>query len=206
MPRRNDFRIRSELPIPPEGHPWARVVDVEVELGDTGQLIPKGPWTVIRDGDGVEILPLTSDDQVVLVVQRRIPVGVARHIEVPQGKVGDEEPGQAGLRELREETGHAPKSGTMTKIYPWVNRFHARSDQWMHIYVARDVEKVTEEIDRDEILEILIVPFETAYQMIGQEGGIYEAATIIALQWEKIRRLEEEVARLRDRLWHNAEG
>lgn len=187
MPRNSDFQVISEVPIPAEGHPWCRVVDVEV--ADENGTVPGGPWTVVRDGDGVQVLGLTYDDQVVLVVQTRVAVGVSRHIEVPQGKVGDETSEEAGRRELFEETGF--RAGKMQQIYPLVNRFHARSDQWMHLFVANDLEKVTDQIDQSEITEVMVLPFEQAYNLIGKEGGIHEPATIILLQWLRIRRLEQ---------------
>ena len=79
--------------------------------------------------DVAVLVPITSEDEIVLVEQFRIPVQ-ARMIELPAGLVGDEEEFReedlldATNRELEEETGYraerltlltrAPSSGGMT--------------------------------------------------------------------------------------------
>jgi ADP-ribose pyrophosphatase len=79
--------------------------------------------------DVAVLVPITSEDEIVLVEQFRIPVQ-ARMIELPAGLVGDEEEFReedlldAANRELEEETGYraerltlltrAPSSGGMT--------------------------------------------------------------------------------------------
>lgn len=67
-------------------------------------------WTVVRRKRAVIIAPMTADGKLILIRQERIPVRAAIW-EVPGGQIDDEgEPTpdaleQAGLRELREETG-----------------------------------------------------------------------------------------------------
>ena len=79
--------------------------------------------------DVAVLVPITAEDEIVLVEQYRIPVQ-ARMIELPAGLVGDEEEFReenlldAANRELEEETGYradeltlltrAPSSGGMT--------------------------------------------------------------------------------------------
>ena len=79
--------------------------------------------------DVAVLVPITSEDEIILVEQFRIPVQ-ARMIELPAGLVGDEEEFReedlldAANRELEEETGYraerltlltrAPSSGGMT--------------------------------------------------------------------------------------------
>jgi ADP-ribose pyrophosphatase len=137
--------------------------------------------TIVKDGDGAEVLAITDDGKVVLVVQRRVPIGVARHIELPQGKVGNRNPFAVGQSELLEETGY--QASSWIKIYKWLDRFPARSDQWLHIFLATGLKKVSGVIDREEIIAVREIPLHDAFKLVGTDGGIYEASTVIALQW-----------------------
>ena len=96
------------------------------------RLVKQGAWEYVErvNVTGVAVLvPLTSEGEIVLVEQYRIPVG-APMVELPAGLVGDEEGLRdeqildAANRELEEETGYrarrlqvlatAPSSGGMT--------------------------------------------------------------------------------------------
>ena len=96
------------------------------------RLVKRGPWEYVErvNVTGVAVLvPLTSEGEIVLVEQYRIPVQ-ARMVELPAGLVGDEEEFRcedildAANRELEEETGYqaqqlrvltiSPSSGGMT--------------------------------------------------------------------------------------------
>lgn len=96
------------------------------------RLVKQGAWEYVErvNVTGVAVLvPLTSESEIVLVEQYRIPVG-APMVELPAGLVGDEEGFRgeqildAANRELEEETGYrarrlqvlttAPSSGGMT--------------------------------------------------------------------------------------------
>lgn len=96
------------------------------------RLVKRGAWEFVErvNVTGVAVLvPVTSDGEIVLVEQYRIPVR-APMVELPAGLVGDEEGFRgegildAANRELEEETGYrarrlqvlttAPSSGGMT--------------------------------------------------------------------------------------------
>jgi ADP-ribose pyrophosphatase len=51
----------------------------------------------------------------------------------------------------------------------------------MHLYVARDLVRGTQALDRDEVLEVVEMPFEKAMAHI-LDGTIRDAKTIIGLQ------------------------
>lgn len=96
------------------------------------RLVKRGVWEYVErvNVTGVAVLvPVTSEGEIVLVEQYRIPVR-ARMVELPAGLVGDEEGFRgedildAANRELEEETGYraqqlqvlttSPSSGGMT--------------------------------------------------------------------------------------------
>lgn len=74
----------------------------------------KGRWEYVSRSRGIRaavILAIDADDHVILVEQYRVPLG-KRCIELPAGLIGDddsspdEDPAEAGNRELEEETGY----------------------------------------------------------------------------------------------------
>jgi ADP-ribose pyrophosphatase len=88
------------------------------------------------------ILPITDDDEVVLVEQYRIPLH-APCIELPAGLVGDETEGEAphasAARELEEETGF--------RAHRWQHVGEFASSPGMvgetfHFYIARTLESI----------------------------------------------------------------
>ncbi len=79
------------------------------------ELVKDGRWEFVRRRNAsavVAITAVTPEDEVLLVEQRRLPVG-APVIELPAGLVGDEDAGEdlliAANRELDEETGWTAK-------------------------------------------------------------------------------------------------
>lgn len=80
------------------------------------ELIKDGRWEYVRRRTAsavVVIIAVTPADELLLVEQRRVPVG-ASVIELPAGLVGDEDAGEdilvAANRELDEETGWTAKN------------------------------------------------------------------------------------------------
>jgi ADP-ribose pyrophosphatase len=79
------------------------------------ELVKEGRWEFARRTTAsavVAIIAVTPADEILLVEQRRVPVG-ASVIELPAGLVGDEDAGEdiliAANRELDEETGWTAK-------------------------------------------------------------------------------------------------
>jgi 8-oxo-dGTP pyrophosphatase MutT (NUDIX family) len=77
----------------------------ECRLPD-GRVMPR--YYVMEFFDWVNVVPITADGQIVLVEQYRHGAGEV-FLEIPGGglQTADEDPGQAGRRELMEETGYA---------------------------------------------------------------------------------------------------
>ena len=84
-----------------------RMRDDECELPD-GRVMPH--YYVIEFADWVNVLPITTDGQVIAVEQFRHGSDLV-HLEIPGGSLDPrtgETPETAGSRELLEETGYAP--------------------------------------------------------------------------------------------------
>ena len=132
----------------------------------------------VRHPGSTAIVPLTDGRRVVMTRQYRHAVREYL-LEVPAGTM---EPGEPPLecarRELEEETGMAP--GRMHSL----GRIHilpSYSDEVIHLYLARDLTRSTQRLDRDEIIELETHPLSRLMEMI-DDGRITDALTILCLQ------------------------
>lgn len=124
------------------------------------------------------VVPLLDDGRVILVRQFRYPVG-QEFIEVPAGKLDfkGEPPEHVAHRELEEE------SGWQAETLEPLGAFHMGigfSNEVIHCYLATGLREVGSNLDGDEFLEVLFVPFEQAVEMVSN-GEITDAKTAVAL-------------------------
>ena len=131
---------------------------------------------VIHSG-GVCVVPLTADNEVIMVRQFRYAFGEPL-LEIPAGKLETgEDHYSAALRELSEETGAAcPKLEYLGVCYPSV----AYLTEKIHMYLARNLTFGKAHLDEGEFLDVERVPLDKAVQMI-MNGEIPDAKTQIAL-------------------------
>ena len=144
----------------------------EVEIGGR-----KTTREVCEHCDGVAVLPITDDGEVILVSQYRYPFGL-EILEAPAGKV---EPGEdhydCGVRELSEETGYsAKKIEYLGFAYPSPGCLTER----IHLYIARDLTEGETHPDEGEFIEVKKYKLEEALKMC-DEGKIDDAKTAILL-------------------------
>lgn len=117
--------------------------------------------------DGVSVVALTDDGEVVLVEEYR-PRQRRSFLAVPSGAVDDcERVVAAARRELREESGYA--AGQVEHVrsyYPdgWVR--HQR-----HVCVATDLEPGEQELDEGEFIEVRTLPVEAAFEAVLESGA-----------------------------------
>lgn len=126
--------------------------------------------------DGVAVIAITPDEQLVMVQQWRHPVqGVT--LELPAGMVDEgERPEQAGPRELREETGYegdAPECVGSAILNPsWQNTR-------VHAVVIRNARRAGDkELDDAEDTRVHCVPLARVRRMVA--AGEIDSATTIA--------------------------
>lgn len=153
------------------------VDDVELANGK------KATREIIRHPGAVCVIPIDSDENVIMVKQFRYPFSEAL-LEVPAGKLElNENPLEAVKRELEEESGAVADNveyiGTM---YPSV----AILDEQIHMYLATGLTYKNAHPDDDEFLEIEKIPLKTLVDMV-MDGKIPDSKTQIAiLKAEKI--------------------
>ena len=143
-------------------------------------LLPNGAKStreVVDHDNAVVIVPVDSEDNVLLVRQYRYPVE-ATLLEAPAGIIEDsEDPDEAAQRELQEETGYASRSLTPMGGF-WSSPGFCT--EFMYAYLARDLVPSPLSPDDDEFIEVERQPISRIPQLI-RLGEIQDAKTIAAL-------------------------
>ena len=140
---------------------------------------------IIHHPGGVGIL-LIHENKLLLVQQMR-PAINQKTIEIPAGKLEyGEDPYEAGMRELNEETGFTAKD---LKLIVSMVSTPGFCDEKIWIYEAIDpsIAKVKLDCDPDEDIETLWIDLDTAQQWI-KDGKIIDAKTILAIQHALLER------------------
>ncbi len=134
-------------------------------------------WERVAHPGAVGIVPLLETGEVLMVRQYRHAVrGVL--LEIPAGKLDPGEPPlECAHRELEEEVGM--KAGEMVKLAEFFNS-PGYSDEYFHLYLARDLTPGKADPEADEFLEIERLRLEEAPKLIAG-GDITDAKSIIGL-------------------------
>ncbi len=142
----------------------------------------KGIREVVRHPGAVCVIPVTDEGEVIFVNQFRYAIGRVT-IEVPAGKLEKgEDPTEAALRELSEETGiTAGKIESLGAIYT----SPAIIDEIIYMYIATDLKQGEQHLDEDEFVNVVKMPLSEAVDMV-MHGKIMDAKTeAIVLKAEK---------------------
>ena len=143
--------------------------------------LPNGhqaPREWIKHPGASAVIPLLPDGNIILVKQFRYPINQVT-LEIPAGKLDSEgeDPLVCAERELSEETGYtAGKIWKLAKIATTVGF----SNEWIHIYAAKDLKSGKQHPDEDEFINYLKVPLQEAIKMV-DEGKIFDSKSVIAI-------------------------
>ena len=148
-------------------------------------LLPNGHTStreVVDHPGGVGILALDGQGNALLVSQFRYPYGEVLR-EIPAGKLEyGEDPAQAAVRELREETGAAAgRFESLGEIYP----SPGYCGEIIRMYLARDLSFGDTDPDEDEFLGLERIPFPRLVEQV-LSGEIKDAKTIAAVLKAKL--------------------
>ena len=143
----------------------------------------------IKHIGAVAVLPLTDDGKVICVRQYRYAVGQVT-LEIPAGKLDapDEDPCEATLRELREETGARCKNLTYLGTYL---ASPAILDEKINLYLARGLDFGETDPDDDEFIDVVQIPLDEMVERV-MRGEILDGKTQLAvLKVNELLRREE---------------
>ncbi len=145
----------------------------EVELSDGQHQMRE----VILHPGATALVALDNQNRILLVRQFRSAAAIIMS-EIPAGLLNiGEDPMQAAIRELQEETGYKPG-----KIEPLGGFYTAPgyTTEYIHLFAATELIESRLPADEDEFIEVDHVTLESALSMI-EQGEITDAKTIIAL-------------------------
>jgi 8-oxo-dGTP pyrophosphatase MutT (NUDIX family) len=137
------------------------------------------PFHRIRSSDWAQIIPVTKDDELVLVRQYRH--GAQRiTLEMPAGLIdAGEEPAAAALRECLEETGYRARAAVSLGV---VNPNPALFSNRLHSFYATDVEpEGAIQNTGTEVTEVVLVPVGELEGLL--VSGEIDHALVAATMW-----------------------
>ena len=152
-----------------------RIFDVTTDTVREGDKTYKRE--VVHHPGSAVIVPVFEDGSVALVRQYRHPA-VRYLLEVPAGTLNrGERPEEGAARELEEELGFV--AGNLQKLSEFfVSPGFCEEKMW--IYLATQMTPTKQQLEDDEIVEVVRLPFAQALEMI-TAGEIEDAKTIIGL-------------------------
>ena len=149
-------------------------------------VIPNGARAtreVCLHNGAVCVVPITDKGEIIMERQFRYPFDEVIW-EIPAGKLdeGEYDHLEAAKRELREETGYTAER------YTFIGEFYpspAILSENIHMYIATGLTKGEQELDEDEFLDIVRVPFDDVVKMIA-ENQIKDGKTQTAVLKAKL--------------------
>lgn len=136
-----------------------------------------------NDGSAAIILPVTKNNNTLLVVEPRVLTKLGVGIGFPAGYIEkDEKIVDAARRELQEETGYVPKT---IKLLDSFYQDEGCLEAYNHIFLALNCEKkYSQKLDKDEYIKYFECTYDEAIELSNM-GYISGANSKLALEKSK---------------------
>ena len=117
------------------------------------------------DGSAAMVLPLTTDNKVIVVVEPRVFTDTTVSVDVPAGYIEKDETGEeAAKRELQEETGYTTDE---LKLLGKFYQDHGISAACNHYYLALNCKKKSKQkLDEEECVKQLEITIEELFYLL----------------------------------------
>lgn len=131
-------------------------------------------------GEAVVIMPITEDNELIMVQEARTPIEKIV-LTFPAGMIEKgEDPKQAAIRELEEETGYLTHNiKKIREIHPTIGY----SNEKLIIFLAKDLEKTHMHLDDTEDIEVVKIPLEEVKKMLDKNEIITASETVALLHY-----------------------
>ncbi len=144
---------------------------VEFNNGKTGLRLK------VNHPEAAAIIPILEDGRILFVRQWRYALK-RETLEIPAGKLDPgENPEECARRELMEETGYSAENFIHLLSFAPVVGY---SDEMIHIFLAKNLKKVTELIDEREISSVEAIYRKDLLALI-HKGDIIDGKTILGI-------------------------
>ena len=156
-----------------------RVFNIRSDLAISPRTGKEHDFYVIESVNWVNVVPVTTEDKVVMIEQYRHGSNTVE-LEVPGGMMDPEDtsPLEAGLRELREETGY---EGTQAEVIGQIYANPAIMNNTCYTVLVRDCElKHSLQLDHCEDLAVTLVDPSEIPGLVKQ-GRIGHSLVVVAL-------------------------
>ncbi|WP_127575070.1 NUDIX domain-containing protein [Paenibacillus barengoltzii] len=142
---------------------------------------------IVKHPGAVAVLAV-HEGRLLLVDQYRQAMGRCE-LEIPAGKLEPgEDPAEAAVRELQEETGY--RCDKLIHLHSFYTS-PGFADEIIHLYLAEQLSAGEMSLDADEFLEVQEVTLEEALDLIS-EGRIADAKTILAVYIWQLKVVREQ--------------
>jgi 8-oxo-dGTP pyrophosphatase MutT (NUDIX family) len=156
-----------------------KIFRVRVDEAKSPRNSAVGEFYTLESSSWVNVVPLTADGQVVLIRQYRHGSREVT-LEIPGGLVEGEDPGEAAVRELLEETGFA---GSPVTLMGSTNPNPAIFNNLCYTYLVEHVELAADtSLDLHEDIDVELVPLHAIPGLIAN-GTINHALVIVAFHF-----------------------
>lgn len=163
--RNKDEFISDDKGMPIKRKGFVSVESYTYKLANGKVLVREKTLKGGKNGNAAIVLPITKDNNTILIVQPRTVTKEGVCVEVPAGYIElNETPEEAAIRELREETGYT--TNELIKLDEFYQD-QGVNPGYNHSFVALDCEKkYSQKLDEDEFIRYFECSFDEAYELL----------------------------------------